>query len=65
MLPGSPAEIAWPHGDVMLATIAPGKVLSSEAFSTLAFTKYASRRSSARFALIPGSLFGGSLSFLS
>ena len=49
----------------MLATIAPGKVLSSEAFSTLAFTKYASRRSSARFDLIPGSFFGGSLSPLS
>ena len=36
---GSPAETAWPHGDAGAATIAPGKVLSSAAFSTLALTK--------------------------
>ena len=30
MLFGSPAEIACPHGEARLATIAPGKVLSSD-----------------------------------
>ncbi len=62
MLFGSPAETAWPHGEDMLATIAPGKVLSSDAFSTFAFTKYASRSSAARAFVIPGRLFGGALS---
>ena len=38
MLLGSPAEIAWPHGEARLATIAPGNVLSSDAFSTFALT---------------------------
>src|SRR5258708_751877 len=36
VLLGSPAETAWPHGDARLATIAPWKVLSSDAFTTLA-----------------------------
>ena len=36
MFAGSPAETAWPHGEARLATIAPGKVLSSDALITLA-----------------------------
>jgi hypothetical protein len=36
-LAGSPAETDCPHGEVRLATIAPGKVLSSEALTTFAF----------------------------
>ncbi len=38
---GSPADTACPHGDARLATIAPGKVLSSDALSTFALRKYA------------------------
>src|SRR5450759_706351 len=36
VLLGSPAEIACPHGEARLATMAPGKVLSSEALITFA-----------------------------
>ena len=36
MFAGSPAEIACPHGEARLATIAPGNVLSSDALITFA-----------------------------
>jgi hypothetical protein len=39
VLLGSPGDTACPQGDVWLATIAPGNVLSSDALSTFALSQ--------------------------
>ena len=55
----SPALTACPHGLASEATTAPGKVLSSLAFSTLADSQYADRSRSASCLVSPGKVFGG------
>ena len=66
MPPGvSPALTAWPQGLAIEATTAPGKVLSSLAFSTLTDSQYAERSRLASWVDRPGNVAGGGRSPLS
>ena len=62
MLLGSPAGIAWPHGEAGAATIAPGNVLSSDALITFADSMYRASSWLTWLRESPAILLGGDLS---
>ena len=61
MFSGSPAEIAWPHGEAGLATIAPGNVLSSDGLEHVGAQVVLVGERVAVEPVEPGSFFGGVL----